>query len=79
MISETLEPFLNAGMAGLLWGFVAFLWLLAYELTKDYTRFGSKYNTPELNEYAMVGLAIVMLSALTFIVFLWTLSIMGVV
>ena len=79
MISETLEPFADAGITVLLWGFVAFLWLLAYELTKDYTRFGSKYNTPELKEYAMVGLAIVMLSALTFIVFLWTLSIMGVV
>jgi len=78
MISETLEPFLDAGMAGLLWGFVICLWLFAHELIKDYTRFGSKYNPPELEEYAIVGLAIVMLSALTFIVLLWTLTIMGV-
>lgn len=78
MISETLEPFLNVGMAVLLWGFVAFLWVLAHELIKDYTRFGNEYNTPELKEYALVGLVVMTLCALTFIVLMWTLTIMGV-
>lgn len=76
MISETLEPYLNAGMAGLLWGFVTFLWVLAHELIKENIRLGSEYCT--LKEYAIVGLTIMVLCALTFIVFLWTLSIMGV-
>lgn len=78
MISETLEPFANAGIAILLWAFVVFLWVLALVLIKDYTRFGNEYNTPDLKEYALVGLAGVMLCALTFIVLMWTLSIMGV-
>lgn len=78
MISETLEPFLNVGMAVLLWGFVASLWVLAHELVKDYTRFGNEYNTPELKEYALVGLVVMTLCALTFVVLLWTLTIMGV-
>lgn len=78
MISETLEPFFNAGLAVLLWGFVAALWVLAHELIKDYTRFGNEYNTPDLKEYALVGLAGVVLCALTFIVLMWTLTIMGV-
>lgn len=76
MISETLEPFLNASMAGLLWGFVVFLWVLAHELIKENIRLGSEYCT--LKEYAIVGLTSVVLCALTFIVLLWTLSIMGV-
>ena len=79
MISETLEPFANAGMAVMLWGFVAFLWVFAYVLFKeDYIRFGNEYNRPDPKEYALVGLAILMLCALTFIVLMWTLSIMGV-
>lgn len=78
MISEILEPFLNAGLAVLLWAFVASLWLLAHELVKEYTRFGNEYNIPELKEYALVGLTVVVLCALTFIVFLWTLTVMGV-
>ena len=78
MISETLEPFLNTGMAVLLWGFVAFSWVLAHVLIKDYTRFGNEYNKPDLKEYALVGLAILILCALTFIMFLWTLTIIGV-
>lgn len=79
MISETLEPFLNVGMAVMLWGFVAFLWVFAYVFFKeDYTRFGNEYNKPDPKEYALVGLAILMLCALTFIMFLWTLSIIGV-
>lgn len=79
MISETLEPFLNMGMAVMLWGFVAFLWVLAHVIFKeDYTRFGNEYNKPDLKEYALVGLVIVMLCALTFILLMWTLSLMGV-
>ncbi|MBQ1293264.1 MAG: hypothetical protein IIY21_04455 [Clostridiales bacterium] len=78
MISETLEPFFNAGLAVLLWGFVAFVWVLAYELIMDHTRFGNEFNTPDLKEYAIAGLTIVTLCALTFIMFLWTLTIMGV-
>lgn len=78
MISETLEPFANVGIAVLLWGFVAFLWVLALVLIKDYTRFGNEYNKPDLKEYALVGLAGVILCALTFIVLMWTLSLMGV-
>lgn len=78
MISETLEPFFNVGLAVLLWGFVASLWVLAHELVKDYTRFGNEYNTPELKEYALVGLVVMTLCALTFIVLMWTLTIMGV-
>ena len=76
MISETLEPFLNAGMVGLLWGFVVFLWILAHELIGENIRLGSEYCT--LKDYAIVGLATMMLCALTFIMLLWTLSIMGV-
>ena len=71
MISETLEPFLDAGVAILLWGFVAFLWVLAPMLIKDNT-WSYKINV------VIAGLAVVMLCALTFIVFLWTLTIMGV-
>jgi len=78
MISETLKPFFNAGLAVLLWGFVACMWVLAHELIKDNTRFGNEYNTPDLKEYALVGLVVMILSALTFIVLMWTLSIMGV-
>jgi len=78
MISETLEPFFNAGLVVLVWVFVASLWVLAHELIKDYTRFGNDYNTPELKEYALVGLVIMTLCALTFVVLMWTLSVMGV-
>lgn len=79
MISETLEPFFNVGRAVFLWGVIAFLWVLAYVLFKeDYTGFGNEYNKPDLKEYALVGLVIVMLCALTFILLMWTLSIMGV-
>lgn len=78
MISETLVPFLNAGMAVLLWGFVAFLWVLAHELILDNTCFGNEFNTPDLKEYAIAGLTTIMLCALTFIVLMWTLTIMGV-
>ena len=78
MISETLEPFLNVGMAVLLWGFVAFVWVLAHELIKDNMRFGYEFNTSNLIEYVIAGLTIVTLCALTFIVLIWTLSIMGV-
>lgn len=78
MISETLEPFFNAGLAVLLWAFVAFLWVFAHELIKDNTRFGNEINTPDMKEYATVGLVIVALCALTFIVLMWTLSIAGV-
>lgn len=78
MISETLEPFFNAGLAVLLWAFVASVWVLAHELIKDHTRFGNETNTPDLKEYAIAGLVTVILSALTFIVLMWTLSIMGV-
>lgn len=78
MISETLEPFFNAGLAVLLWAFVASLWVLAHELIKGYTRFGNEYNTPDLKEYAIAGLVTVILCAMTFIVLMWTLTIMGV-
>lgn len=78
MISETLEPFFNAGLAVLLWAFVVSLWLLAHELVKEYTRFGNEYNTPDLKEYALVGLVAVILCALTFILLMWTLTIIGV-
>ena len=78
MISETLEPFFNVGMAVLLWAFVVTLWVLAYGLIQEYTRFGNKINTPDLKEYAIVGLIVVILCALTFIVLMWTLTIMGV-
>lgn len=78
MISETLEPFLNAGLAVLLWAFIVFLWVFAHEQIKDNTRFGNKYNTPDLKEYMIAGLVTVALCALTFILLIWTLSIMGV-
>ncbi len=78
MISETLEPFLNAGLAVLLWGFIAALWVLAHELIKKHTRFGNKYNTPHLDEYAIAGVVTMVLSALTFTLLMWTLTIMGV-
>lgn len=78
MISETLEPFFNAGLVVLVWAFVAFLWVLAHELIKDNTRFGNEVNTPELMEYVFAGLATVALCASSFIVLMWTLSVMGV-
>lgn len=78
MISETLEPFFNAGLVVLLWALVAFLWVFAHELIKDNTRFGNKYNTPDLKEYVIAGLVIVALCAMTFILLMWTLTIMGV-
>lgn len=78
MIPETLEPFSTAGPAVLLWAFVATLWVLAYELIKDNTRFGNEINTPDLKEYAIAGLITVTLCALTFTVLMWTLTIMGV-
>ena len=78
MISETLEPFLNVSMAVLLWAFIASLWVLAYVLIKDYTRFGNEYNTPDLKEYALVGLVIITLCAMTFVVLMWTLTLIGV-
>ncbi len=76
MISETLEPFANAGMAVLLWAFVATLWVLAHELITENIRLSSEYCT--LKEYAITGLVTIVLCALTFIVLMWTLTIMGV-
>lgn len=78
MISETLEPFFNAGLAVLLWAFVACMWVFAHELIRDNTRFGNKYNTPDLKEYTLAGLVTVILCAMTFIVLMWTLTIVGV-
>lgn len=78
MISETLEPFLNWGMAILLWAFVVFCWILARELLYENTRLGNKINTPDVKEYAIAGLVVVALGALTLIVLIFTLSIMGV-
>ena len=78
MISETLEPFFNAGLAVLLWAFVASLGVFAHELIKDNTRFGNEINAPDMKEYIIAGLVIVTLCALTFIVLIWTLSIAGV-
>lgn len=78
MISETLEPFFNASLAVLLWAFIAFLWVFAYELIKDNMRFGNKVNTPDLKEYTIAGLVLIALCALTIILFLWTLTIMEV-
>lgn len=78
MISETLEPFLYAGMAVLLWAFVASLWVLAYELIMDNTGFGDRNWRPDLKDYAIAGLVVTVLCALTFVVLLWTLSRMGV-
>jgi hypothetical protein len=78
MISETLEPFFNAGLVVLIWAFVVSLWVFAHGLIKDNTRFGNKINTPDLEEYAIAGLVIVVLCAMTFIVLMWTLSVMGV-
>ena len=62
----------------LVWAFVASLWVLAHELIKDNTRFGNEVNTPELTEYVFAGLVTVALCAMTFIVLMWTLSVMGV-
>lgn len=78
MISETLEPFFNAGLAVLLWAFVASVWALAHYLIRKHTRFGNKHNTPDREDYVIVGPVVVMLCAMTFIVLMWTLSIMGV-
>ena len=78
MISETLEPFLDAGLVMLLWGFVAALWVLAHMVIKDNTWFGNKFVAPGLKDYAIAGSVMVVLCALTFIVFLMTLTIMGV-
>lgn len=72
MISETLEPFFDAGLVVLMWGFVAALWALAYMLIED-TWFGNK-----LIDYVIAGAVIAVLCALTFISFLGTLTIMGV-
>ena len=78
MISETLEPFLDAGIVVLLWAFVAVLWVLAHEVIEDNTGFGDTCFAPDLKDYAIAGLVIVLLCALTFIVLMWTLTLMGV-
>lgn len=78
MISETLEPFLNGGFAILLWAFVGFCWILGRELLFEHARFSNEFNRPDVKEYAIAGLGVVALSAMTFIVLLFTLSIMGV-
>lgn len=78
MISETLEPFLNAGTVVLLWGFVASVWVIAYVLIRDKTTLSCGVMVYDLWEYAITGSVTVILSALTFIVLLWTLTIMGV-
>ena len=72
MIPEVLEPFLNVSMAILLWGFVAFQWVIALELVRDNT-------WPYRTNVVIAGLTVVMPCAQTIILFLWTLTIMGVV
>lgn len=78
MISETLAPFATAGIMVLLWGLVAFLWVLAHEAIEDNTGFGDRNWRPDLKDYAIAGLTIVVLSALTFVLLMWTLTLMGV-
>lgn len=78
MISETLEPFLNWGLAIGLWAFVGFCWILGHELLFEHTCFRNEFNRPDVKEYAIAGLGIVALSAITFLVLIYTLSIMGV-
>ena len=72
MISETLEPFVDACMLIVLWGFVTLLWIITPMLIGDNTW---SYKTTVV----IGGLATAMLCALTIIVFLWTLTVMGVV
>ena len=78
MISETLEPFLNGGIAILLWAFVVICWLLAHVMLREYTRFGNEINRPDVKEYAIAGLCVVVLCGMTFLTLIFTLSIMGV-
>lgn len=78
MISETLEPFLDASLVMLIWGFVAALWVLAHMVIKDNTWFGNEIVPPGLKDYVIAGSVIVVLCALTSIVFLMTLTLMGV-
>lgn len=78
MISETLEPFLDASLVMLIWGFVAALWVLAHMVIKDNTWFGHRDFAPGLKDYVIAGSVIVVLCALTSIVFLMTLTLMGV-
>lgn len=78
MISETLEPFFNAGFIGLLWGFIGTLWMFAYWVIKDYTTIGNEINKPDMIEYGLVGLSIAVLCMLTFLVLIASLSIIGV-
>lgn len=78
MISETLEPFYNASLVVLLWGFVASLWVLAYMLVWDHTTLSCRLMAHHLWEYAITGLVTVILCALTSIVLMGTLTIMGV-
>jgi hypothetical protein len=68
MISETLEPFADACMLILLWGFIAFLWIITPMLIGDNT-------WPYKLNVVICGLATAMLCALTIIVFLWTLTV----
>lgn len=79
MISETLEPFYNASIVVLLWGFVAAVWVIAYVLIKDNTTLSCGAMAHDLWEYAITGSVTVILGALTIMVFLWTLTVMGVV
>ena len=78
MISETLEPFLNGGIAILLWAFVGICWILGYVMLHEYTRFGNEYNRPDVKEYAIAGLCVVVLCGMTYLTLIFTLSIMGV-
>ena len=78
MISDTLEPILNVGLTVFMWVFVTLLWVLAREWIREDTRFGNETNTPDVREYAIIGLVVAGLCALTFIVLVWTLAVMGV-
>ena len=44
----------------------------------EYTRFGNEYNRPDVKEYAIVGLCVVVLCGMTYLTLIFTLSIMGV-
>lgn len=72
MISETLEPFVDACMLIMLWGFIALLWIVTPMLIGDNT-------WPYKTSVVIGGLATAMLCAMTIMVFLWTLTVMGVV
>lgn len=78
MISDTLEPILHGGILILFWLFIACMWYIAYWLIKENTLLGDEYFYPSPIDYALGGVTVVVMSAVTLTALVITLSEMGI-